>query len=497
MSERVWSGREALASLDETLAKIHQAVDALASELRRADAELAAARQAELAALARMARIRLGEIERGDLADALDEAERRVAEILAARRDAQDALDKEIAAAEERRAALERLRGERQAAVAAAAEAVDAAEAEAQTRLASDDEYRAKLAQAERSDAVADHAEDKARAAEADRSEKAKPYEADPVFAYLWARGFGTARYRAWPPARLLDGWAARSIDYEGLRRNYALLTEIPIRLREHATRMREAAERDIEAARALERRAAEAAGVPERKRRLEVAEAALAEIDHEIDEQEAEIGRLVDRRARFAAGEDDHSQQATALLRDAFLREDLSALRERAARTRSPEDDALIDDLARLDDTIERLDDERERLRRLHEAERDRTRSLEELRRRFKQSRYDDVHSTFVNAALLALLLERFVGGSVGADEVWETIRRQQRFRRVAADPLFGTGRFPRGRFPGPWHIPGGRGGWNFPGGGGFGRGGGFGGGGFGRGGGFGGGGFKTGGGF
>src|SRR5690606_19670513 len=139
--------------------------------------------------------------------------------ILAARRDAQAALDDEIVAAEEKLAALERTRGERQADVAAAAEAVDAAEADAQARLEADDEYRAKLAAAERSDAVADQAEEKARAAEMDRIEKGRPYEADPVFAYLWARGFGTARYRAWPPARLLDRWVARSIDYEPQRR--------------------------------------------------------------------------------------------------------------------------------------------------------------------------------------------------------------------------------------------------------------------------------------
>src|SRR5690606_34275578 len=115
---------------------------------------------------------------------------------------------------------------------------------------------------AERSDAVADQAEEKARASESDRLEKGRPYEADPIFMYLWNRGFGTARYRAWTPARLLDRWAARVVAYEAQRRNYRLLTEIPERLGEHAKRMREIADRDLEAARALERRAAEAANV-------------------------------------------------------------------------------------------------------------------------------------------------------------------------------------------------------------------------------------------
>lgn len=489
------SGREALARIDEALGKLRREADALDAGFQKAGAALADARQRQLGILARIARIRVEELERGDLADTLDDVDRRVAEILAARRAAQARLSDEIAAAEAKLAELERARAEREAEAAAAAEAVDAAEAEAQRLLESDPEYRAKLAAAERSDAVADQAEEKARAAETDRVEKGRPYEADPVFAYLWNRGFGTSRYRASPVTKLLDRWAARSIDFDAQRRNYHLLTEIPERLAEHAARMREIAERDIEAARALERGAAEAAGVPEREREREAAERRLGDADRAIEEQEAVLGELVERRARFASGEDEFSAQGTALLSEAFGREDLHSLRKRAARTRSPEDDALVDDLAKLEDEIEQLEEERLQYRRLHQVQRERLLGLEDVRKRFKRSRYDDVHSAFVNAALIGLLLDRFVGGSVRAEEVWDAIRRQQRFRRIHADPIFGTGRFPGGR--GPWHMPGGRGGWNFPSGGGFGKGGGFGGGGFGRGGGFGGGGFKTGGGF
>jgi len=485
------SGREALESIDEALGKLRREADALDAGFQKAGDALTKARQTQLALYARIARVRLAELERGELADTLEDVDRRVEEILAARRAAEARLADEIAAAEAKLAELERERTARQAEVAAAAEAVDAAEADAQARLEADAEYRDKLAAADRSDAVADQAEEKARAAETDRVEKGRPYEADPVFAYLWNRGFGTARYRAWPIARLLDRWAARTVDYEAQRRNYHLLTEIPTRLAEHAARMREIADRDIEAARELERAAAEAAGVPQRRRELEAAEARLAEADRAIEEQESRLDELIEKRARFASGEDDFSTECTTLVAAALRREDLSSLRKRTARTPSPEDDALVDELEALEDEIEDIEQERIQYRRLHQLQRERMLALEDIRKRFKQSRYDDVRSAFVNAALIHMLLDRFVGGSVGADEVWEAIRRQQRFRQISANPTFGTGRFPRGPFPGPWHMPGGRGGWNFP------KGGGFGGGGFGRGGGFGGGGFKTGGGF
>src|SRR5690606_13052948 len=281
------SGRETLASIDEALGKLRRETDTLDAGFQKAGAELAKARQRQLGLYARIARVRLAELERGGLADTLEDADRRVADIPDARQAAQAELAEEIAEAEARLAELERERAAREAEAAAAAEALDAAEADAQRRLEGDEEYRAKLAAAERSDAVADQAEEKARAAEADRVEKGRPYEADRVFAYLWERGFGTQRYRAWPVTRLLDGWAARSIDFESQRRNYHLLTEIPARLAEHAAAMREIAERDIEAARALERRAAEAAGVPEREREREAAERRVAEADKAIEAQE------------------------------------------------------------------------------------------------------------------------------------------------------------------------------------------------------------------
>src|SRR5690606_7170599 len=137
--------------------------------------------------------------------------------------------------------------------------------------------------------------------AEADRIEKGEPYEADPVFVYLWDRGYGTSRYRAAPLARTLDGWAARAAGYETLRRNYVLLTELPVRLAEHAKRRRENAESAMRTAREIEQHGAAAAGVPERERALESEEEKLAAIDQGIDEQEALVDELIEKRGRFA----------------------------------------------------------------------------------------------------------------------------------------------------------------------------------------------------
>jgi hypothetical protein len=131
------------------------------------------------------------------------------------------------------------------------------------------------------------------------------------------------------------------------------------------------------------------------------------------------------------------------------------------------------------------RLQDEAKRYRALHDAHSDRTEKLEEIRKRFKEQRFDAVSSEFVNGALIGALLGQLLSGTLAVPDIWDALTKQQRYRNLGVDRGFGSGRFPG---PGPW------------GGGGFGggsRGGGFGGGGFGSGGGFGGGGFRTGGGF
>jgi hypothetical protein len=57
---------------------------------------------------------------------------------------------------------------------------------------------------------IAGHAAQKAEFAQQYRDAKGRPYLADPLFRYLWERGYGTAGYRAGPVARLLDGFVAR-----------------------------------------------------------------------------------------------------------------------------------------------------------------------------------------------------------------------------------------------------------------------------------------------
>jgi hypothetical protein len=485
------SGRNALSQIDDALTRARQNLSGIDTDYGDARNQLARLRQSELNVYANLARLRLLAIEQGDLLNTLGDADREAADILEERQRAAAALDAEIESEQTELAAIEQQRGEQQAIVAAADDALDTAEAKAQAALSADQAYKAQLRQSEQADFVADQAEEKAAAAKRDRVEKGKPYEADPLFLYLWERGYGTSKYRAWPLTRLLDGWVARICKYEQARRNYALLTEIPLRLEEHAASMRADFDAEAEKLAALEQAAAEAAGVPALKTRLEDAEKTLDTIDARIEAQEEKLHGLVEQRKTFGSGTDTYYQRCLEVLSKAMQRQSVRLLQERAERTRDRDDDELVRRLIGLGREADRLEQNLDGFRRLHESESARVRQLEEVRRRFKSQRYDDPRSEFLNGALIALVLRQFLNGAINSRDLWNTIERHQRTRRVHADPNFGSLRFPRGR-GGPWRMP--------PGGfgGGFGRGGGFGGGGFRTGGGFGGGGgFRTGGGF
>ena len=202
MAEKTLTGGDVLGMIERMLDGTRRELEAVATRLERSTAELEKQRQAELGVLSVLARIRLREIESGELADSLDETGKRVKDLLAKRGDAQAAVGGELAAAQDALAKLEQERAAQHAVVDAAEKEVGTAEAVAQKALAADAAYGAQLDKAHASDRVALTADEKARAAHTDRTDKGKPYETDPLFTYLWSRGYGTSRYRAGPLAR-------------------------------------------------------------------------------------------------------------------------------------------------------------------------------------------------------------------------------------------------------------------------------------------------------
>src|SRR5690606_35299843 len=223
-------------------------------------------------------------------------------------------------------------------------------------RLQADPEYLALRRTAEEMGEIAEQSIRKTEMAETDREQKGKPYRDDPLFMYLWDAGYGTSSYRANNLVRFFDGIVARLVDYHKARPNYAMLNELPLRLREHAERQEEnaqAAEARLETWR--ETAVDEAGGKPLRDE--------ITRIQADIEQVDAGIVTIEDRRDAaaqalqdLAEGRDPAFHTATTELAAALEREDLKTLLAEARRTRTSQDDTII---AQIDEARARMREE------------------------------------------------------------------------------------------------------------------------------------------
>ncbi|MEE2691494.1 MAG: hypothetical protein VX640_08145 [Pseudomonadota bacterium] len=453
------AGRDALHRLDAEIAAARKAI-ARASDTAAEDARLHAALETrEIDAFRALAEIRLDLLRKDEIETSLGAADRKAKELMAAHEahiaelaEARDNAANEIARLEaDRRRAEETL--------AAAVERHESAAAATRRRLEEDPAYETLASALEEANAIARRAEQKLELARADRKEKGAPYEADPLFAYLHKRQYGARGYRAFPLFALLDGWVARLVGYREARLNYARLLELPERLGEHVARVEEAAAERARAVEAYEREALEADGVGALRDEAAKAQAALEALDGAIAAAEKRGAELQARFNEAAAGRSGPLAEARAIVAQTLERKPIPDLKVLAAETETLDDDRLVDELI----TIRRERMELEESRRASGAALERrTRGLgdlEDIRRRFKQARYDSPYSEFPGGDLIGALALELLRGALTRDAVWRKIEKSQRTRRRDWDDDFG-GRDWRGGFgvPGNW----GGGGWD-----------------------------------
>ncbi|WP_417584005.1 hypothetical protein [Pelagibacterium sp.] len=495
------SGPQAMRALDDALRDIRREEDDITKRIARANERVGKLRETESGQLRALAAVRLSPDVQSELAGKLSQAETRAREMLKNHAAAMADMEKTLAAKE---AALAKLSTERQELLENAAEwqaEIDALDAPVKAALANDPAYGGLIAERNETEKVAIEADRKADMAEADREEKGRPYRDDPLFSYLWDRGYGTVDYSAGNITRILDAWVARLVGFAKARPNYAMLIAIPDRLREHAEKLAQDTDALDTRVNDRERAALDAAGGGKARTAIEAAQARVDAIDAELLTIEDAREDLTEKQKQIADGGDPTFAGAVDMLAEAIGGTGIEKLLAEARATRTDEDDAIV---VRLEQTRRRiteeqleLDDERSRLKVL-EARR---RELEDIEFEFKKSRYDHPRSRFGNDKLVGDLLTEFLKGGMTAAAYWGQWRQSQDWTG-SSGPIVPTSRSRSSKSKGSFPLPpggfsprppsgGNWGGFSRP------RGGGMSGGGFKTGGGFKGGGFKTGGGF
>ena len=423
------SGPDALRSLDEALRDIRREEDDIAKRLARSAEMVTRLHEQEGELLRQLAALRLDPAIQAELAGQIGAAELKARDMLKAH-------ESDLAASAARLGTLDdgitratEARQQRQDEAARRNDELRALGETVRPQLAADPAFASKLTAARELAAIAAGSLRKTEQAEQDRDEKGKPYRDDPLFMYLWERGYGTRTYRANTLVAFLDSHVARLVGYPEARPNFAMLNDIPLRLREHAERQQQNADAAAAELAALESTAIDAAGGQAARERLEQLSGEIAKLDEEIVALEDQRDEALKAQRELAQGSDPAFAAAIKGLAEALGREDLKTLLAEARATRTGQDDTIV---AQIDDVRQRVKDEdqetgdlKSRLRILAA----RRRELEDIQYEFKKQGFDNPRSSFGKDDLVGDLLNDFLRGGISAASYWDQWRRSQRW--------------------------------------------------------------------
>jgi hypothetical protein len=420
------SGPEALRSLDEALRDIRREEDDLAKRLAKSAELISKIQESESELFRQLAKVRLDPATQAELTGRLSQAEQAARDVLKQHAGAVGAAEAALKGHDEQLAALQ---AERTSLVTRATEheaALNQIASRIAADVARDPAYVEKRKAAEELVAIADQSLSKTELAEADREQKGRPYRDDPLFMYLWERGYGTRTYSANNLIRWLDGMVARLVGFREARPNFAMLNEIPLRLREHAEAQRARAEAAVAAVTALQEAAIDAAGGKPVREALAAAQARIAAIDAESVAVEDARDEAARAQRELAQGDPAFSGAVSGLA-ESLGRADIQTLLAEARATRTPDDDAIlkqIDDArARGREEEDESKDHKARLKTLAA----RRRELEDIQYEFKKQGFDRPESSFREDRLAGDLLTDFLRGGITAASYWDQWRRSQ----------------------------------------------------------------------
>jgi hypothetical protein len=264
---------------------------------------------------------------------------------------------------------------------------------------------------------------------------------------YLWRRKFGTSNYPSGFFVRYFDAKIAALINYRDARANYAMLNQIPDRLRDHANRV--AAEFEIERQKlaAFEQERLIAAGGGPLQKKAADAKATLDSTEAEAAQANQRLEAL-DQHYDAIAGQDNSGAftKVIELMAENDSRDDVRTLYREAARTKTDEDRVFVERIDGLTQAIARAEQEIAQLRAQISEVAGRRAEIEQAKREFRQRGYDYPGTAFGNDSTVHDVLGGIAEGVMKGIVLGQVL--QQGYRHPPA-PGWGGGLRPGPMFP------------------------------------------------
>lgn len=421
------NGNSFLREIDASINAIERQAESNAETLDRLRHREAALWKAVNGALLKIAQVQMAALDQDEIAG-YDKITQNVDDRLIGRDRDRKALEKTIAALEKTVERSKQKQVEAEGQVEAAANAVESLTGRVDAELAATAAFVALRDSLNTAVSLTDRAAKKAAGAKAERDEKAGAYRADPLFAYLLERGFGTETYTASPVVRTIDSWVARLCGFHTARQDYQLLMMLPDYLSSHADQMdavREKAEVDLGNYRA---EALKAAGLESLVVALQAETADLEAIRDAAADDEKAISRERSNRRAFERWEDPESQAVLKLLSQALSQESIDKIHERVRMTADTTDDAAAKTLADASGEIQKIKAAIEEASRASKAIGARLADLKTTRSRFRSKGYASSDYK-IRGSSASSSLEGFLAGAISESQLWGEINRSVRY--------------------------------------------------------------------
>ena len=241
---------------------------------------------------------------------------------------------------------------------------------------------------------------------------RVSPTKTTRLFIYLWRKKHGQADDRSGFFVRFFDRKVAGLVGYRDARANYAMLREIPLRLREHAKNKQS----DVETAKArvaeVERQALIADGIEPLEAKGAVARAAVEKAEQAVATITAALQAIEAEREKVT-GDDAVHGRAADLLAETLAREDLRQLYDDAVRTPTKADDQAISAISAARSKLQQADGEAAQIRAQIREMAGRRGELEGARDRARSVGYHDPRGTFGGSG--QDVLGQVIGGILG----------------------------------------------------------------------------------
>lgn len=335
---------------------------------------------------------------------------------------------------------------------AAAAAAYEAFLARVLSELRATPEHSALMADMTRQQGLLLEANSKSEQTQQEAAAKRQAYDHDPLFSYLQKKGYEAGSLKGltgW--VGLLDRWVGRVCDFERQQANYACLVRLPALV---AADAKVQAGVTQEATKKVQAAEDQAISTPEGVTLKTVRDTTLAEQKQEeasLQSSKTQQASAQNALRDFLSGQDQEAKQAQALL-DAQMRSLTQAQQQAlAAATPSPEDDALVAQVAETNAVIARLtEDAKAQAEVLATAEAALARA-DQACQTFRSRGFDGSYSRFhtsgwdTNALILG-----YIAGSLNSNLFFNTLNSNQYTYTPppppAPSPSFGGGGFSSG---------------------------------------------------